>query len=126
MAAVVVSGIAMATIACGRGEPRDAGRPALGGQGEVAAPIGAAAPQTSGAVPVETGEELYMRLGCAGCHEFAAVPGMMVRPLENLRARYTEEALARFLLAPPRGMPDFGLSEDQAKALAGFVLINFG
>ena len=79
-----------------------------------------AATETSAAG--ETGEALYRRLPCAGCHEMAARPGLPVFPLEQLSKRYSLEALAAFLATPPPPMPSFALDLEQRRKLASYLL----
>jgi len=87
----------------------------------------AAEPPDAGppATPEETGRRLYARLECAGCHESAAVPGLIVTPLQDLDARYDEERLTAFLAAPPSPMPVFELSRDERRGLAAYLLSRF-
>lgn len=75
--------------------------------------------------PVEAGRSLYRQLECAGCHESAAVPGLVVVPLVQLRTRFDEASLAAFLSAPPPPMPNFELSPPERHALAAFLLRRF-
>lgn len=75
--------------------------------------------------PHEAGRQLYERLECAGCHESAAVPGLIIVPLHDLDARYSEDALAAFLSAPPKPMPNFELDERERHALAVYLRATF-
>lgn len=75
--------------------------------------------------PEEAGARLYAQLECAGCHESAAVPGLVVMPLQQLPARYGPDTLAAFLAAPPPPMPRFGLSPDERRVLAAYLLSRF-
>ena len=70
----------------------------------------------------ETGEALYRRLQCAGCHEVAARPGQPVRPLERLSERYSADTLAAFLAVPTPPMPVFDLDAGQRRRLAQYLL----
>jgi mono/diheme cytochrome c family protein len=70
----------------------------------------------------ETGEALYRRLQCAGCHEQAARPGQPVIRLERLSERYSAETLAAFLAAPSPPMPAFDLDAGQRERLAWYLL----
>jgi len=73
----------------------------------------------------ETGEALYRRLPCAGCHELAAMPGQPVIPLERLSERYTADVLAAFLAAPAPPMPNFNLDPEKSRKLALYLLSAF-
>jgi mono/diheme cytochrome c family protein len=88
-------------------------------EGEPDAPAAAAA--NAGEID-ETGEALYRRLQCAGCHEVASRPGQPVIPLERLSERYSAETLAAFLAAPTPPMPAFDLTADQRSKLAWYLL----
>lgn len=84
-----------------------------------------ATPAAAGSAPPPgraTGEQLYARLECAGCHEHAALPGMIVRPLSGLSRRYDEDTLTAFLAAPPPPMPVVALPEDARRELARYLL----
>jgi mono/diheme cytochrome c family protein len=70
----------------------------------------------------ETGEAIYRRLQCAGCHEVASRPGQPVIPLERLSERYSPETLAAFLAAPKPPMPVFALDAEQRSKLAWYLL----
>ncbi len=85
----------------------------------VAAPALGAEPGT------DPGAALYGKLGCEGCHERAALPGMIVRPLIGLSERYTPESLSAFLAAPPEPMPDFSLTGEERGELARYLLATF-
>lgn len=71
------------------------------------------------------GRALYRANDCAGCHEYAAIPGMEVRPLARLGERYDVAALSALLASPPDPMPDFGLSDEERLALAHYLLARF-
>ncbi len=75
--------------------------------------------------PEEAGSRIYAQLECAGCHESAAVPGLIVTPLQTLSSRYDEDTLTAFLAAPPPPMPRFELSEPERQALATYLLSHF-
>ncbi len=76
----------------------------------------------AGDAPPQSGEALYRHLPCAGCHEAAARPGIVVTPLERLSERYSVETLAAFLTAPPPPMPVFELDDAQRRKLATYLL----
>jgi mono/diheme cytochrome c family protein len=75
--------------------------------------------------PEEAGARIYEVLECAGCHESAAVPGLIVTPLRELGARYDEAKLIAYLDAPKPPMPRFVLSEDERRVLAAYLLGRF-
>jgi mono/diheme cytochrome c family protein len=75
--------------------------------------------------PLEAGRILYGMLECAGCHESAAVPGLVVIPLRGLSERFTDASLAAYLTAPAPPMPDFMLDERERRALAVYLRATF-
>jgi glucose/arabinose dehydrogenase len=110
-----------------------AARPALAGSGAAPAPGGAAPPPPADplaalpaperAAAAARGVALYAAHDCARCHEAArAEPGMVVKPLEGLRARYDVKGLADFFLAPTPPMPALPLSEAERRDLAIHLL----
>lgn len=105
------------------------------GAGTAAAPASAAAgggpqgpPALAEGAPASAasrarGEALWERHACAACHDPAeAPPGMVVRPLRALSARYSTESLASYLLAPNPPMPAYPLAEDERADLAAYLL----
>jgi glucose/arabinose dehydrogenase len=105
--------------------------PGAGGGGVPAA----AAPTRAGADPLaavpaaeraaarDRGGALYEAKACFGCHETdRAEPGVVAKPLEALGARYDVAALGAYLATPNPPMPDFGLSADERRALAIYLL----
>jgi hypothetical protein len=141
------AGVALLAAACliaGCGEPA-AKPPAAGAPAEAAAPDGAALdlagdaafsegedvfsegePSDREPAPAaaagETGEALYRRLQCAGCHEVASRPGQPVIPLARLSERYSADTLAAFLAAPTPPMPSLDLDAEQRSRLAWYLL----
>ena len=75
--------------------------------------------------PAAAGRILYEKLECAGCHESAAVPGLVVIPLRDLDSRFTDESLAAWLSAPKPPMPNFALVESERHALAVHLRTRF-
>ena len=76
---------------------------------------------------VDRGEPLFAVHACGSCHlESQATEGVVVKPLAALADRYTLESMAAFFLAPQPPMPLFELSEDERRALAGYLLENYG
>lgn len=72
---------------------------------------------------IARGAELFAQQACAGCHvEGQAAAGIVVKPLENLTARYTLASLAGFLLTPQPPMPVVDLPEADRTALAAHLL----
>ncbi|MFO0914130.1 MAG: c-type cytochrome [Pirellulales bacterium] len=87
-----------------------------------------------------SGDELFIQLGCAVCHDFEPVSGpgddsgdgavgskLVYRTLWWARAKYERGSLIAYLRAPQRHwpaarMPDFRLSITEAAALADYVL----
>ncbi len=69
------------------------------------------------------GRSVYRREVCGSCHDpGAAAPGVVVKPLERLAARYDIASLADFFLAPTPPMPVFALGEAERRALAVYLL----
>jgi glucose/arabinose dehydrogenase len=69
------------------------------------------------------GRALYEANACAPCHEPEhAAAGTAVKPLEDLSARYTIDALALLLETPPQPMPTPALDPEQRRALAVHLL----
>ncbi len=79
----------------------------------------------------EKGGEHFHRLGCAACHSRPDQPSLDTThgrvPLHNVAAKFQPGALAGFLQNPSAtyfhtGMPDFRLSDEEAQALAAWLL----
>lgn len=77
----------------------------------------------------QRGGELFGELGCAGCH---TMPSLAPDPerisLRFVGAKWHDHALVGFLQKPTRfyawhRMPDFALTEDEARALAAFLKV---
>ncbi len=72
---------------------------------------------------VEAGRKMFDSIGCRGCHdgtgEHASKGGLDVDSLEGV---YSINSLANVLAQPSGTHPDFGLSANQARNLATFVL----
>jgi mono/diheme cytochrome c family protein len=119
-AGLLLLALASAALACGREAPAPAP------QIEAAPAPAEALVLDPGAAPEEVGRRVYERFECAGCHESAAVPGLIVTPLRELAARYDRDALAAYLAAPVSPMPRFELSQDERRALAAYLLARFG
>ena len=71
------------------------------------------------------GEALWREHACADCHAHATEPGQPTLLLSYLGDRFTEESLTAFLSAPPRPMPNPGLSPQDRRALARYLLTTF-
>lgn len=94
------------------------------------ATLGAPPPEGPAPAPqaVAEGGRLFAQLRCAGCHtrpDRDPTPSRV--PLSHVAAKWRPAALKEFLQAPARhypwiGMPDFGLSDAEASALAAFLL----
>ena len=99
---------------------------------------GASVETASQSAAAADGQKLFMAKGCAGCHSLVAVnapKGMLGPNLANIGARSwiaagtlpnTDENLARWIRVPQeikQGvlMPNLGMSEDEAKAIAGYL-----
>jgi len=54
-----------------------------------------------------------------------AEPGVVVKPLAGLAARYTIESLSQFFLTPQPPMPVVDLEEEDRRALAVHLLENY-
>jgi mono/diheme cytochrome c family protein len=83
----------------------------------------------------QKGGEHFHRLGCAACHTSPGVSTVDVTrgrvPLHNVSSKFQPGALVEFLkkpdaLYPHIGMPDFGLSDAEAKEIAAFILDESG
>jgi mono/diheme cytochrome c family protein len=75
--------------------------------------------------PPAPGAALYNEFQCAGCHEYAEIPGFEVVVLHDLSSRYELPTLEALLAAPPNGMPLFPLDDEQRKALAHYLRTRF-
>jgi glucose/arabinose dehydrogenase len=65
------------------------------------------------------GATLFAANACGTCHIAAeAEPGVVVKPLAGLAARYTVESLSQFFLAAQPPMPVLELDEEERRALA--------
>lgn len=89
-----------------------------------------ATPSTeSGDVRPAKGAELFERLGCIACHKFAAAdehPEWNRVSLEFVKHKFKPGELKQFLRSPHRNhvgtqMPDFHLSEEEARALVSHL-----
>ncbi len=75
------------------------------------------------------GERLYETLGCIACHRFnpaAEIDASGRKSLHFARVKYTAKGLLEFLKNPTANhattaMPDFKLSDAEAKALAAYI-----
>jgi len=102
--------------------------------GETAPPASAATPAPAAAstpratqridpAAVSRGATLFARHDCASCHDAAhAAPGVVVKPLQGLSARYDAAALDAFLVTPTPPMPAFPLDADERRDLAAYLL----
>ena len=75
---------------------------------------------------VAQGKQLFADKGCYGCHTIGAEGTPIGPDLRRTAERYREVTLARWLLdpaaqAPTRHMPNLGLSEAEANALAAYL-----
>ena len=75
---------------------------------------------------VAQGKQLFADKGCYGCHTIGAAGTPIGPDLRRTAERYREVALARWLLDPAaqeqtRHMPNLGLSEAEANALAAYI-----
>jgi mono/diheme cytochrome c family protein len=75
---------------------------------------------------VAQGRQLFTDKGCYGCHTIGAAGTPIAPDLRRAVARYSEETLARWLRdpaaqEPTRHMPNLGLSEAEARALAAYL-----
>jgi cytochrome c553 len=100
-----------------------------------AEPAGESTPAAPAATPgsdsdqtqrVTRGRDVYEANACAGCHDpERATPGVVVRPLQGLRARYTAGSLMALLVTPPPPMPVPSISRGERVDLALFLLAEF-
>jgi mono/diheme cytochrome c family protein len=75
---------------------------------------------------VAEGRTLFTEKGCYGCHTIGATGTPIAPGLDHVGARYSEATLARWLRDPSaqeatHHMPNLGLSEAEAGALATFL-----
>jgi mono/diheme cytochrome c family protein len=75
---------------------------------------------------VAQGQRLFTDKGCYGCHTIGTAGTPIAPDLSHTGARYSEAALARWLRDPAaqeatRHMPNLGLSEAEASALAAYL-----
>jgi len=81
---------------------------------------------------IKLGGNRFHTLGCAACHSLPdqAFDKETARiPLNNIHGKFTPESLTQFLKKPDKHyaaikMPDFQLSDDEARQLAAFVHTN--
>lgn len=74
-----------------------------------------------------TGAGLFDANGCASCHiPGEAGEGVQVKELVGLDVRYDVASLEVLFAAPPGPMPAFDLSDQEAQALAVYLLTEFG
>lgn len=82
---------------------------------------------------VEAGDKLFHTVGCVACHAPMTKTGKVIEtklpsvPLGNLASKTTVDQLSKFLLEPhevrPSGrMPQLGLTSDEAKSIAVYLL----
>ncbi len=82
---------------------------------------------------VEAGDKLFHTVGCVACHAPMTKTGKVIEtklpsvPLGNLATKTTVDQLSKFLLEPhkvrPSGrMPQLGLTSDEAKSIAVYLL----
>lgn len=91
----------------------------------VADPLAGLAPADREALD-RRGEALFAANACGSCHlADQAGAGVVVKPLEDLSARYDVESLTAFFLAPTQPMPVFDLPAEQRRALAVHLLERF-
>ena len=69
------------------------------------------------------GPEVYVRDGCATCHEPTADQTQVVLP--DLSARYTIDEMAAYLTTPTPPMPPYDASAAQRRALAIYLLESY-
>lgn len=87
------------------------------------APTPSAAPSAD---EVASGEQSFQVLRCASCHVTTGTPQAGQISLAGVRAKFAPGALARFLKQPNQHfawirMPDFGLADAEANALAAWL-----
>jgi mono/diheme cytochrome c family protein len=75
---------------------------------------------------VAQGKKLFADKGCYGCHTIGAEGTPIGPDLRRTAERYGDVALARWLLdpaaqAPTRHMPNLGLNQVEANALATYL-----
>ena len=68
------------------------------------------------------GEALYMRRGCQACHTLAAKDKSGLKPLANLRSKYTVDSLAAYYKTPTPPMPPLLLNDEDRLAMSAWLL----
>jgi mono/diheme cytochrome c family protein len=76
---------------------------------------------------VAQGKQLFADKGCYGCHTIGTEGTPIGPDLRRTAERYREVALARWLRnpaaqEPTRHMPNLGLNEEEANALAAYIV----
>ncbi|BCX48642.1 hypothetical protein HAHE_25500 [Haloferula helveola] len=91
------------------------------------------APAAPDAGLAQKGGEHFHRFGCVACHNVPGAkepdPGRV--PLDRVAQKFQPGALVDFLKQPDKwyphiGMPDFGLSDDEAQSIAAWLLAESG
>lgn len=91
-------------------------------------PAWSAAPEPPDATAIAAGERLFNELRCSACHQApGSPPATNTLSLAHVATKFPAGALSRFLGEPTEHfgairMPDFRLSEDEAAAIAAFLL----
>lgn len=72
---------------------------------------------------IARGETLFASNACGTCHQQdQAAPGVIVKPLRDLAARYDIDSLVRFFRTPTPPMPVVDLPEADRHAIAAYLL----
>jgi hypothetical protein len=112
-----------------RGEAREIDRHVYAQLEKLKTVVGGYRPPSAIKPPAATaearGRELYNFLGCSGCHERAMRPGQIVRRLDGLSTRHSQDSLVHTLANPKPPMPRFDLTLPQRHDLATYLLLRF-
>lgn len=72
------------------------------------------------------GAQTFDDYGCASCHDPAVAPeGVQVKELAGLTSRYDINSMKALFGAPPGPMPAFEFEDEEAQALAVYLLATF-
>ena len=95
---------------------------AVAGAAAVSGEVAVAKIQYS-ASDIAAGAALFAGGGCVVCHDPAsAAPGVQVKLLKNLKARYDVASLQALLNAPPGPMPRADITDEERRLLAIYLL----
>ena len=68
------------------------------------------------------GEALYMSRGCQACHRLTGKDKSGLKPLANIRSKYTVDSLAAYYKTPTPPMPPLLLNDEDQLAMSAWLL----